>query len=120
MVVVSFPDPASFLLLHGGPGLVVGQIDFGDRHERDVLVAKSTKLCRCWSFWEVTKWIWHAIGIEVEGVSEFHDVDVEGAIACCLIDKIKPVSDVLESDQDLISLEWEYEILAFAEASKIK
>ena len=120
MVVISFPDPASFLLLHSGPGLVVGQINLGDFHERHVLVAKNTKLCKRRSFWEVTKWIWQTIGIKVEGVSEFHDVNVESAIACCLIDKVKSVSDVLKSDQDLISFEWEGEILAFAEASKIK
>jgi hypothetical protein len=124
MVVVSFPDPASFLLLHGGPGLVIGQIDLGDCHERNcfenILVAKSMKLCKRRSFWEVTEWIWQTIGIKVEGVGKFHDVNVESTIACCLIDEIKPVSDVLESDQDLISFEWEGEILAFAEASKIK
>lgn len=45
---------------------------------------------------------------------------MESTIAHCLIDKIEPVSDVLESDQDLISLEWECEVLALAEASKIK
>jgi len=44
---------------------------------------------------------------------------VESTIACCLIDKIEPVSDVLESDEDLISLEWECEVLALAEASEI-
>lgn len=119
MVVFSFPNPTGFLCLHGGPGLVVGQVDLGDLYERDILEAKSSQLFKRWSFFKVTEWIWETIGIKVEGVSELHDINVESAIACCRIDKIEPVSDVLESDQELISFEWEYEVLALAKASKI-
>ena len=65
VVVVALPGPAGFLVLHGGPCLIVGDVDLSDIDERDISQPEALELSKCWCFGEIVEWIWKTIGIEV-------------------------------------------------------